>query len=493
MCPKQHKRARIALTVVFLTVLVACGLAFAWETLYRAPNLKVANGQFLVEPYLQLGRKANILGPEILWAATGDASGWQAQAEIGKRWQPLPTSFKRVHYSNMPAFYIFSARLPWLPGDRSVAYQVLHNDVVVFSSDILPIVHPGLHYTVDVAGDLASGDGDELQIAQRMYATNPDLVVIPGDIVYPYGRSLEYLDHFFPVYNADAKTADGVPMLRHTLFVACPGNHDTAYGARHDTRDLNFFPDALGYFLWWRQPLGPRIQAIAGEAPLPYGSQQKLADFTSAAGDSYPREANYSFDFINSHWTVLDANPYMDWTRSSLRDWLEHDLDTAAGTWKFVVFHQTPFSSDQAHFNDQQMRVICDILQKYKVDVVFAGHVHNYQRTYPLKFNISKQPNGSWHRDNGAVDGTFELDKTFDGKTHTTPQAPIYITTGGGGASLYGVNIAQHRELWQPFTYKFISRHSLTNCDISGNHLHIKQIAEDGTILDDFSIDKAAN
>ena len=29
--------------------------------------------------------------------------------------------------------------------------------------------------------------------------------------------------------------------------------------------------------------------------------------------------ANFSFDYANAHWIVLDSNPYVDWTEPSLR------------------------------------------------------------------------------------------------------------------------------------------------------------------------------
>ena len=36
----------------------------------------------------------------------------------------------------------------------------------------------------------------------------------------------------------------------------------------------------------------------------------------------FPRMANFSFDFGNGHWTVLDANPYVDWTNRELQAWV---------------------------------------------------------------------------------------------------------------------------------------------------------------------------
>ena len=78
-------------------------------------------------------------------------------------------------------------------------------------------------------------------------------MLITGDIVYDRGRISEYREKFRPVYNAEeASPAHGAPLLRSTLFLAAPGNHDIG------TRDLGEYPDGLAYFLFWAQPLnGP--------------------------------------------------------------------------------------------------------------------------------------------------------------------------------------------------------------------------------------------
>jgi hypothetical protein len=108
-------------------------------------------------------------------------------------------------------------------------------------------------------------------------------------------------------------------------------------------------------------------------------------------GDTYPRMANFSFDYGNAHWTVLDSNPYVDWTNPELRGWAERDLAAARErTWRFVAFHHPGFNSSKAHLNDQQMRLLADVFEAGGVDVVFSGHVQNYQRTYPLRFTPEK-------------------------------------------------------------------------------------------------------
>ena len=84
--------------------------------------------------------------------------------------------------------------------------------------------------------------------------------------------------------------------------------------------------------------------------------------------------ANYSFDYGNSHWTFIDSNVYVDWSDAYLRNWLARDLAAAKdAAWKFVVFHHPAFNSSRAHFTEQQMRLISDILEHRGVDMVFAA------------------------------------------------------------------------------------------------------------------------
>ena len=73
--------------------------------------------------------------------------------------------------------------------------------------------------------------------------------------------------------------------------------------------------------------------------------------------------ANYSFDYGDAHWTVLDSNFHADWTDPALVAWLVNDLNAARdAAWRFVAFHHPGFNSSRAHFDDQRMRVLAPAL-----------------------------------------------------------------------------------------------------------------------------------
>ena len=114
--------------------------------------------------------------------------------------------------------------------------------------------------------------------------------------------------------------------MRSTLFVAAAGNHDIA------SRDLEKTPDGLAYFYYWYQPLNGPTGAEGGPlvAPVP-GSESNKKAFLEAAGKAFPLMANFSFDYGNAHWTILDANATVDWTNSQLQEWVANDLASARG------------------------------------------------------------------------------------------------------------------------------------------------------------------
>ncbi|MEJ7605051.1 MAG: metallophosphoesterase [Bryobacteraceae bacterium] len=324
---------------------------------------------------------------------------------------------------------VYSVDLTGLKPGKQFFYRVLLNGSEVFTATAHGRRKKGQDYRFTVVGDIAANTPGQRAVAYQMYEAKSDFGVVTGDIVYSRGRIAEYGTKYFPIYNADATSKDaGVPLLRSTLMVAAPGNHDIA------ATNVTDNPDGLAYFYYWKQPLnGPLKTVGAASTPILRGDEPDQKAFLTAAGANYPQMASFSFEYANAHWTVLDSNKVVDWTEDILLKWLEEDLASAAkADWRFVAFHHPGFNSSKAHFNDQWMRGLAPLFEKYKVDVVFSGHVHNYQRSFPMTFLP-----GTWSRDIGTYSGSWKLDKHFDGKQSRRPQGVVYIVTGAGGAGLY--------------------------------------------------------
>jgi 3',5'-cyclic AMP phosphodiesterase CpdA len=435
---------------------------------------KSASDAFLVQPYIQLGNRPALLDPEeltVVWHTADTDHHWQLEVKNGKGWRAMAApQFDRIRIRTLLPFRIYTAELTGLAPGQRFPYRVLRDGAKVFEAEAIARKSARQPFRVAVFGDCGADTPAQRAVAFEVYQARPDLVVHPGDIVYSRGRITEYRTKYFPIYNADRPSPDtGAPLLRSVLFMATPGNHDTA------TSDLDRYPDAQAYFFFWRQPLqGPHWPDLARLAPPLMGSPEDVQNVRQAAGVRLPRMANFSFEYGSAHWTMIDSNRYVDWTHPELRAWLERDLAAARKIpWRFVVFHHPGFNSSKAHFNDQWMRELDEIFRKHKVQIVFAGHVHNYQRSFPLRY---KQ--GSW-----------EVEKSWDGTGAANPPGVIYIVTGAGGANLYNPEQQGDPASWQSFTRKFISQvHSFSLLEIDGPSLVFRQISKTGDELDRFTL-----
>jgi predicted phosphodiesterase len=450
--------ARRCASIALIAIALCCSCTRPKET----------PGVFLVPPYLQLGsaysgaRAAGTASIALLWHAADDAGPWAVEIRDGNSWKPTAApSAHRVTVSGIAPHNVWQASLSGLDPGQEFDYHLLRAGQTVFSARGKAPKRQDQKWRFVAFGDSGDATPAERAVAAETRALDPDLVFIAGDIVYENGRVIEYRSKFFPYYNST-----DAPLMSRVPFVAAPGNHDTL------NRNLFQIPDSLAYFYYWSQPLnGPLDASFAGLS----GSASAQMAFRAAAGDNFPRMANFSFDYGNAHWLVLDSNPYANWRADALRQWIARDLGSAKTAWKFVGFHHAPFHSSVSHEEDTWMRALSDVFQSGGVDVVIAGHVHNYERSRPLTFTAGK----------------WTLDKSFDGTTTTAAHGIVYLVTGGGGADLYDPQQNDRPSAWQEFTVKFkSSAHSLTVADIDGRTARFRQVSEKGEELDAFTLTK---
>jgi uncharacterized protein (TIGR03437 family) len=131
-------------------------------------------------------------------------------------------------------------------------------------------------------------------------------------------------------------------------------------------------------------------------------------------------------------------------------DWLAADLARTKKFWRFVFFHHPAYSMG-AYQNDARTRLVRDhlapILERHGVHIAFHGHEHSYQRSFPISDG------------NAASTGT------------------LYITTGGGGASLYTVDVG-------PRTAFALSAHHYLRVSVDGAAATMEAVRDDGQIFD---------
>lgn len=171
-------------------------------------------------------------------------------------------------------------------------------------------------------------------------------------------------------------------------------------------------------------------------------------------------EYRYRFSWANADFFVLDSNKSME-PGSEQYVWLDEQMGKSKATWKFCYHHHPVYSGDsndygdtfagkQSGLGDPRLRPLAPIYEKHKVDIVFNGHVHLYERTHPIRAGKLDETNGV-----------------------------MYLTSGGGGGGLENFTQA-------PAWFKAACRvdYHTTLITISNRTLELKAIDKDGIVFD---------
>ena len=215
------------------------------------------------------------------------------------------------------------------------------------------------------------------------------------------------------------------------------------------------------------------LATLSGKSPIMFthGNHENYRDAYFKRLALPGNERWYSLDVAKAHFVCLDtgvsdSEPELIAQQSA---WLESDLSNAKERgcdWTMVYFHRSPYA-EGGHGN---MQDVIDgwvpIFDRYKVDVVFTGHDHFYQRTFPVRA--------------GAVTDDAE-------DYYRRPRGTIYVTTGGAGAPINsmedGVRIAAG---YDDYHYCMVQVKP-------GGMLQFQVKGLDGSLVDQFTIDKSPN
>lgn len=181
---------------------------------------------------------------------------------------------------------------------------------------------------IAVLGDVGTGESDEVAMARRVAAlgaTDPfDALVLLGDNVYPDGDPTRLgatvFGPFGPVLDAGAE------------LLAVLGNHDAGYADEQVA--------ALGMPGRWYQ------KTIGGVLFLGL-------DSTDAENPAQFR-------------------------------WLENTLAASSAEWVIAAMHHPPFSAGLHGSSEDTREAFVPLFEEYGVDLVLAGHDHDYQRSVPI-------------------------------------------------------------------------------------------------------------
>lgn len=444
---------------------------------------------FVIKPFLQYAPEVEKDGSafiELVWIAHQKLKLWTVDLKLSgaSDWISCPVEYVDGVTIKDNEFRRFRASFKAAGSGSSFDYRVSVAGYEVFSASAKIPPASGKSSRVVVFGDFADGDPEAAKVAQTAHRANPDLVVLAGDVVYNNGLFGEYRRHFDPVYNGQGDK--GAPLGRSVVTVATPGNHDVRVPDRFDFTQHAGDKDLFAFFRVFRHPdNGPKIdaKAVTKMAERERNGRKLL----SLYGTNFIRLSNYYFRQGDSFWLMLDANEYMDWRDSDLQNWLRCALKKGAGClWKFVCFHQPGFNSDAKYKTDTRMRVLSPIFEEFGVDIVFSGHCHFYERSFPLKFKLKSGKAGK----KLLPEGTLSLDKVFDGVVHKKPSGVIYIVSGAGGL-LVSHDMRPEKHGLSESCFKIADkRNSISIFELDGKKLSFRQVDTHDEIVDSFVIEK---
>jgi hypothetical protein len=458
---------------------------------------------FLVKPYLQLGQQFAVTTNEhyeVLWHTYDMEGDFQVQYraydetdnETGAQsWKPqvslIPTLVRTS--GSVAPHYRYQAVIGPIAAGKSFTYRVYKDKVKVFEASGKAAPRKDQPWRFIAIGDIGDGGKGARANAHAIQAYQPQLLLIPGDVVYDRGRVGEYLKHFFPILNSDRSArSHGAPLMRSTITVAAPGNHDVGTPVQTESLNWKKFPDMFGFYLFWSHPTnGPALpQGLMGRLLSSARNRKKML---ALRGNTLSDGSNFHFRFGNAHFVVLDANMHMDWTKPLLRQWLKDALQAGSDAqWRIVTFHQPPFNSDRKYNVEQRMRMIADIMQAGKVDLVLGGHCHYYERSAPIR--VDGGSSGLRLNNDGTVSARLNIDDKYDGRTITSPDGIIYVVTGSGSRMVDEGHLPTRSSFTRCLN---ITDNSFTVIDVDGARLTLRQLTPDNKEIDKITIDKSGS
>jgi predicted phosphodiesterase len=233
--------------------------------------------------------------------------------------------------------------------------------------------------TFAVLGDIGQTANSVSTVNHIINKKNISMILHAGDLSYAdcdqtlwdsYGLMIETLSYYTP-------------------WMVCPGNHEIEFNG---TDYSNLF---TAFETRYRMPY---------VKPANFGEVLIKSEINTKTGQPYctPSIFQVEYNYGNSFFSfeaglshIIFLNSYTNSKPTSQQFiWLESNLlniNRSVTPWVIVVMHCPWYSSNVNHYADKQtveMRSNMELLfNKYHVNIVFNGHVHDYERTYPVFMN----------------------------------------------------------------------------------------------------------
>ena len=304
-------------------------------------------------------------------------------------------------------FFLYQAELSHLKPDSRYFYRVRvknHQSAVATFKTASAADQP-IRFVV--MGDSRSHPAIFRKILRQVEALDPDFIVSMGDLVEDGGDFQQWEDFYF---------RPAAQVINHIPLISTLGDHE----GDGDRGEL------FRYFFLKKEDVDSQW---------------------------------FAFRYGNTHFVSLDYRHPAD---NKMIDWYRQELVPDNARWKFVFMHRPCFNlgGHRAYWGQPLWP---KLFRDNRVDMVFAGHSHQYERFFPMR--PAGQPD-SW---------------------------PVtYITTGGAGAGLYEINPhpdVEKSAVVHHFIYIRVHRDTLqyTVYDTSGSEIdHLKILKKQGRYAADY-------
>lgn len=284
-----------------------------------------------------------------------------------------------------------------------------------------------------LAGDSRSGPEVYAQIMEKARDEGIDFQVFSGDFI----DNTTNQDHWEAFFEGSSGTYTTQEAIATRPLMPVNGNHD----------NLSVY--------------------YTGQFALP----QEISSGEGAQGEEW-----YSFDYANAHFVMANSEnasiggPQADWLRSDMEK-----VDRTKTPWVIVVFHTPPYTCGSQHQGDSDLPRAewQPIFDDLKVDLVLTGHVHNYQRSVPIR---------------GFQTGTTQGLEAASGanKAPVNESGTVYVISAGAGGDLYNADQASS------CSYSYITEkvNNYVIVEIENRTLRFKALRLDGTEIDAFDYTK---
>jgi hypothetical protein len=193
----------------------------------------------------------------------------------------------------------------------------------------------------------------------------------------------------------------------------------------------------------------------------------------------------YSFNYQNVHFTVISTELLKGSEVNEQYEFVNTDLASAASDpnidWIVVYYHTEAYTSpwvaipngQNVHTGLIRLRdAYHPLFEKYHVDLVLQGDNHNYQRSYPIKYN--------------NANSSSPIITDANTNNYSNPEGQIFVTVGTGGEDSHFF-LAK-----EPYIVRQYTGYGFLNIDVidNGQTFNATFYSNDGSIKDQFSIKK---